>query len=211
MGDVSAHFERNREKWNRRSETFDDKSHDWFRWLAERLFRLMPLKSGMYFLDIGCGTGRAVVRVHDLLDGDGIFNGIDLAPKMIERAAANSLGRTSVHFQVASSDGLPFADNSIDVCMCSNSFHHYPRPILALQEMRRVLKPGGSVFILDVTADAFFVRWIDHRVKATEAEHVRFYSTKEFKRMFGEAGLGYEKGKWIAFPEKVHIGKKVKG
>ena len=130
---------------------------------------------------------------------------------MIERAVENSVGRRTVHFQEASSERLPFADESIDACMCSNSFHHYPDPVAALREMRRVLKPDGGLYILDVTADFFVLRLIDYRVKMTEAEHVRFYSTKEYKRMFSEAGLEYERGKWIAFPEKAHIGKKVNG
>ena len=199
------HLDINAEKWDRRSQDFDLKRFDYFRFLQERVIRLLPLERGASFLDVGCGTGWAVLRVHQLLSGDGVFRGIDVAPKMIERSQKNATGRGSTYFEVASADKLPLKDDSVDVCMCTNSFHHYPDPLAALKEIRRVLKVGGSLFILDVTSDAFFLRWIDKRVRSKEPEHVRFYSTEEFRSLIDRAGLLYARGKWIAFPEKVHI------
>lgn len=206
MNERANHLDINALKWSRRSQDFDRKRFDYFRVLQERVIRLLPLKQGLSFLDIGCGTGWAVLRVHHLLNGEGVFRGIDIAPKMIERANENAIGHASIHFEVASADDLPYADDSIDVCMCTNSFHHYPDPLAAVKEMRRVLKAGGSLFILDVTSDTFFLRWIDKRVASKEPEHVRFYSTHELANIFDRAGLQYARGKWIAFPEKVHVG-----
>lgn len=205
MNERANHLDINAEKWNRRSQDFDRKLFDYFRFLQERVIRLLPLQRGVSFLDVGCGTGWAVLRAHQLLNGEGVFRGIDIAPKMIERATENAAGKNAIQFVVGSADDLPFDDESVDVCMCTNSFHHYPDPGAALREIKRVLRVGGSLFVLDVTADAFFLRWIDTRVSAREPEHVRFYATSEFKSMFAGAGLLYDRGKWVAFPEKVHV------
>ena len=48
-----------------------------------------------------------------------------------------------------------------------------------------MLKAGGSLVILDVTTDAFFLRWIDALVASKEPEHVKFYATREFKEPDG--------------------------
>ena len=58
--------------------------------------------------------------------------------------------------------------------------------------------------ILDVTTDNFFMRWIDAIVRNREPEHVRFYSSAEFKRMFVGARLSYDGSKTLLLPEKVH-------
>lgn len=203
------HLDLNARKWSRRSQDFDRKRFDYFRFLQERVIRLLPLERGLSFLDVGCGTGWAVLRVHQLLDGDGVFKGIDIASGMIEAATEHARGRRSIDFEVASADDLPFDDNSVDVCMCTNSFHHYPDPIAALREVQRVLKVGGSFFILDVTADALLLKLIDGIVASKEPEHVKFYATREFRQMFDEVGLLHARSKWIAFPEKVHIAVKV--
>lgn len=205
MDDRPSHLEINAQKWDRRSQNFDRKLFDYFRFLQERVIRLLPIERGLSFLDVGCGTGWAVTRVNQLLGGDGVFRGVDIAPMMIDRAIDNATGKDSIRFAVASADDLPFEDDSIDVCMCTNSFHHYPDPVAALREIRRVLRRGGSLFILDVTSDAFFLRWVDKLVRSREPEHVKFYTTREFRSMMESAGLLYARGKWVAFPEKVHV------
>jgi SAM-dependent methyltransferase len=86
-----------------------------------------------------------------------------------------------------------------------NSFHHYLHPIEALTEIHRVLRPGGRLCILDVNADNHLVRWMDGRTRQKEAEHVRFYSSVEYAKMFEKAGLKAVVSRMILPPVKVHI------
>ena len=205
---MDEHLARNERMWDRRAEDFDARRFDYFRILQRRVLSLMPLRKGITFLDVGCGTGRAVLEAHRRLEGEGSFHGIDLSPGMIERASENAAGLTGVDFTVADAEHLPFDDASIDLIVCTNSFHHYPRPVSSLRQFSRVLTRGGAAYILDVTADLFLIRWIDARTRAKEPEHVRFYSTLEFKEMLGQAGLSYAGRKVVAFPEILHIGRK---
>jgi ubiquinone/menaquinone biosynthesis C-methylase UbiE len=210
---VNDSFDRdaaNEKKWTRRAAHFDDRSNDIFRFLQWTLISTLKITPPCAFLDLGCGTGWAVRYVARLLAGKGIFVGVDLSIGMIEKARANAAGMQHVTFHQANADDLPFEDNLFDTVICSNSFHHYSKPILALQEARRVLKPGGQIHILDITADDFFIRWIDRRARLSEKEHVKFYGSGEYAGMFSRAGLTYIRSSHfkILYPLKVHQGQK---
>jgi len=63
------------------------------------------------------------------------------------------------------------------------------------------------IYITDLTTDSLFARMIDRRQRRKEPEHVKFYSTKEYQRMFAQAGLEYIKAEAITLTTmKVHIG-----
>ena len=78
----------------------------------------------------------------------------------------------------------------------------------ALEEVRRALKAGGRLCILDVTADNRLVRWM-RRTRQKEPEHVKYYSSKEYTRMFGEAGMKTVMSKTVLPPViRVHVAEK---
>jgi ubiquinone/menaquinone biosynthesis C-methylase UbiE len=202
----SEYLELNKKKWDERSDTFD--RHGYFRFFQKRVVSLvMPAKGGR-FLDIGCGTGWAVRYAAGLVGESGEACGIDISPKMIERAKANSPGLTNVRFYQANAEALPFEDNYFDYIICTQSFHHYFNPLIALREIRRVLKPGSRVYILDPTADLFIVRMVDNRSMKKSSGHVKLYSSAEFRELFIKAGLKPLKGKTIIPIMKVHIAEK---
>ena len=200
----------NEQKWSRRAATYDDKRHDYFRFMQKELLSLAEIKPPVNFLDLGCGTGWAVCYVARMTNGEGNFVGIDISKGMIEKSKTNAQGLPNTRFHEACSDNLPLESNYFDTIICTNSFHHYSRPEVALSEARRVLKSNGKIFILDITADDFFIRWIDSKVRTNEKEHVKFYSSNEYSAMFKGAGLIHEASRRIKvfYPLKVHIGRK---
>ncbi len=204
------HFNNNKKKWDSRSETYDNNKYDYFRFFQKRALSLMKLKENHSFLDIGCGTGWAVIYAASIIKETGKCFGIDLSPGMIKKAFANSSrnGIQNAQFYVANAETLPFENNLFDYVLCSNSFHHYPHPIKALKEIKRVLKINGRLYLMDLTRDGFIVALIDQKNRQKEKEHVKFYSTKEFKELFNNANLIYLGKKGILGPEKVHIGQK---
>jgi len=199
------HIERNARKWDARAQTFDQKRFDYFRWMQRKALSFLDLRAGMHFLDLGCGTGYAVRHAAAAAMHDGVFCGIDVSPRMIEIAREKSGGFRCVRFEVASAEALPLGAAFFDAILCTNSFHHYAHPLAALAEVRRVLRPSGRLCIMDVTADNRLVRWVDSRVRLKEPEHVRFYSTAEYTKMFGEAGLTPVASRTILLPMRVHI------
>jgi len=189
MSHLAEHEKANEQKWNKRSESFDNKRFDYFRWMQKRVLSLISFRPGTSFLDLGCGTGWAVCYVAGLLKGQGQFTGIDISKGMIERARENASSLENVHFHIASAEQLPIEDETIDNIICTNSFHHYLHPEKALAEIKRVLKDKGRVYILDFTFDNFLSNWYDGRHSRKEKEHVRFHSTHEMTELFSMARL----------------------
>ncbi len=204
----SEHKLINEKKWNKRSETFDKKRFIYFRIFQKHIISLLNLKGNDYLLDVGCGTGWAVRYAANILKEGGEAYGIDLSPKMIERAKINSEAYTNAFFQVGNSEELRFGDNFFNYIICTNSFHHYYDPVKVLNEMRRVLKPQGRIYILDPTGDGFLMKWINQLTLKKEPEHIGFYTNKKFRNFMTQANLKHISSKIYLYPLKIHVAEK---
>jgi ubiquinone/menaquinone biosynthesis C-methylase UbiE len=209
MPNINEHAELNERKWDMWAKTFDSKWNAPFRYLQKKTILLAGLQSNSNFLDIGCGTGWAVRYTASLSKEQGNFVGIDMSEGMIAKAKENATGIKNISFYKASSEELPLESNYFDVVICTMSFHHYLNPEKALSEAYRVLKQKGRIYVLDVTTDDFLTRWIDNLGRKIEKEHVKHYSTAEYKQMFFQAGLKYIQSKILMlYPLKIHIAEK---
>ncbi len=205
----SKHIELNEAKWNRRSLTYDSKRFDYMRYMQKKAIAQLDIKKGMNFLDLGCGTGWAVCYIANQLDYKGHFVGIDISGGMIDKANENVKGHSNISFIKGSTENLPFDNDYFDDIICTNSFHHYLNPDQVIGEVQRVLKVSGRICILDITADDFFIRWINQKVREKEETHVSFYSTIFYKDLFQKHGLKHIRSKRISYPIKVHIAEKI--
>src|SRR5829696_6805262 len=108
------------------------------------------LRPGMRVLDCGCGPGSVTVGLAEVV-APGEVVGIDSSQIQIERASAlaHERGLHNVRFEVGDVYQLGFADASFDVVFTQALLIHLEDRLAALQEIRRVLKPGGIVGISD--------------------------------------------------------------
>lgn len=210
MDNETRHTELNEAKWDKWAPTLDDNSwrNRYLRRAQSAVISLLDLEENDYFLDVGCGTGWALGRISTLLNGRGQFYGIDLSSKMIDRATENFKEWDNFHFVKANAEAIPIENDFFDIIICTNSFHHYFDPLKALSEMRRLLKPGGKVYILDPTADSWFSKLIGKISKSVDPAHVKTYSSKEFQDLFAKSGLEYINSSKCLIREKVHIARK---
>jgi len=100
-------------------------------------------------LEIGFGNGRAVPDVLALAK-DGHYAGIDISPTMVDEAkrfnaSFVTLGRAEFH--CAEAERIPFPDATFDRAFSIGVIHFWPDPIIALRELRRVLRPGGFAIL----------------------------------------------------------------
>jgi ubiquinone/menaquinone biosynthesis C-methylase UbiE len=102
-------------------------------------------------LDVGSGSGLVTIRLANLLPG-AQFTGLELSPPVLERArqnAASSSLADRVAFETGSAEDMPFADASFDLVVCLSTLHLLDNPVRMLDEVQRVLKPGGRSYIRD--------------------------------------------------------------
>lgn len=206
----AKHIAINEAKWDKWASTLDEKGkrNDYLRKAQSDLIALLDMNENTRLLDIGCGTGRALVFAAERNKDYGEFYGVDISEKMIEKGKENFQGKENFHFIHANAESIPLGDNFFDYIITTNSFHHYLHPDKALKEMYRLLRPGGKLYLLDPTTDGIMMKIIDKILKATDKAHVKMYSTKEFKKMYSEAGFNYLRNNSILGPVKVHVGEK---
>jgi ubiquinone/menaquinone biosynthesis C-methylase UbiE len=118
--------------------------------LRDAAFFLPYLKPGMRILDCGCGPGGISLGLAAYVP-DGQVVGIDVEGGQLEmgREQARVRGIDNVRFERASVYKLPFADASFDAVLAHAVLYHLGEPAQALQELLRVLKPGGWIGVRD--------------------------------------------------------------
>jgi ArsR family transcriptional regulator len=119
--------------------------------LQERITRLLPWHDEMTVLDAGTGTGYLAGMLAPLA---GKVVGIDSSPAMLAQARRKLDRRDPEHvlFREGMVEQLPLADDSVDVAVCHMLLHHVISPRTALAELKRVVRPGGYLLIVDACA-----------------------------------------------------------
>jgi len=126
-----------------------------------RALRALPvdyaaLRRGERVLDVGCGTGETALAAARRVGVAGKVYGIDASPEMIAAAKRKLTGKSAlgrvVQFRVEPVEALGFRDATFDVVLSSLMMHHLPGDLKqrGLAEIRRVLKPGGRLVIVDL-------------------------------------------------------------
>lgn len=155
-----------------------------------RLGDLLAAFPRAHLLDLGCGAGHAsFVAAQHVAQ----VTAWDLSSQMLEvvSRAANEKGLHNITTRQGYAEALTLEDSSFDVVISRYSAHHWHDVGQALREMKRVLKPGGMVIIMDIMSPGHPVR--DILLQTVEAlrdtSHVRNYSSGEWLSMLTEAGL----------------------
>jgi SAM-dependent methyltransferase len=110
---------------------------------AAQLVKHAKVRAGDRVLDVACGTGVVAITAARL---GARVTGLDLTPALLERARENSrIAGVEVDWREGDVEKLPFEDKSFDVVTSQFGHIFAPRPELAIAEMLRVLKPGGTI------------------------------------------------------------------
>jgi 2-polyprenyl-3-methyl-5-hydroxy-6-metoxy-1,4-benzoquinol methylase len=110
---------------------------------AARLVRHARVRSGQRVLDVACGTGVVAVTAARL---GARVTGLDLTPELLEVARENSgLAGVEIEWRQGDVEELPFESGTYDAVLSQFGHMFAPRPAVAVSEMLRVLKPGGTL------------------------------------------------------------------
>jgi ubiquinone/menaquinone biosynthesis C-methylase UbiE len=135
---------------------------------AERALDALVVVRGARVLDVACGTGVFARLSAHVVGAGGRVVGID--PSAIAVGTARRIDPTSiVDWQQWDDGGLPFDEGTFDVVACQHALHRFPDPDLILEEMRRVMAPGGRLGITTwgpIEENPAFAAQLDATVKA---------------------------------------------
>jgi arsenite methyltransferase len=153
---------------------------------------LMELEPTDRVLDVGCGTGWLPRLVADrVLRGSVV--GIDLSDEMIARAQQAFAGVPNLSFQLGGADHIPSPDAAFTKVISVESAYYWPDPAHGLQEINRVLRPGGSAWVLiNYYGDNLYC----HQWGAVFAIPAQLLAADEWAELFrgaGFAGVGHRR------------------
>ncbi|MDG2461386.1 MAG: class I SAM-dependent methyltransferase [Luminiphilus sp.] len=156
----------------------------------------LSLRPGQLFLDIGCGEGRHTLAAHRV---PGVYAlGLDLSVKDLSTAISR-IGDMAPHspqgevaFGVGDATTLPIADETVDAVVASEILEHIPNYLVVLEEVWRVLKPGGH-FCLSVPRQwPEWVCWkLSEGYRNTPGGHIRIFDAMHLRREVERNGFSF--------------------
>jgi len=197
------------------------------RWYSRTTAKSMPdfvsdarrvaalLQTGARVLEVAPGPGYFAIELAKL--GDYRVTGLDISKTLVDIASCNARNaRVDVDFQLGNASAMPFEASQFDFLFCRAAFKNFSEPVRALQEMQRVLKPGGRGLIIDLRGDApldaindavgrmdlgAFNAWLTRMAfrfmlikrAYTKAQFEKFFAETQFRAVrIDESPLGFE-------------------
>ncbi|WP_413467369.1 class I SAM-dependent methyltransferase [Pleurocapsa sp. FMAR1] len=177
-----------RQQYNQKADIYDRRWNGYLNKTLSFLQSWAQISPAENVLDVACGTGE----LERLLLQDNPqqrITGIDISEQMLKIAKQKLLAYPQVFWKKASASELPFGDRSYDVVVCASSFHYFDDPIASLKEIKRVLKPGGRVIILDWCKDYWGTQILDLGLKVFDSAYQQCYTQKEFHDLLTTSGF----------------------
>lgn len=146
--------------------------------ITAAVLELMPLSDTA--VDLGCGTGSVLAGLRNKARQ---LIGVDGSPRMLEMARRRFNNDDSVSLRIGELDHLPLADGEAQFACLNMVLHHLSQPDAALQEIRRILAPGGTLVVTDFDK---------HDLEAMRSEYGdRWlgFSPEELKNILEQAGF----------------------
>lgn len=133
--------------WDAAAALYDDAWQQRLAPMQQALIDACDFASGHSVIELAAGSGLVTLPVAETVGPDGRVLATDLSGEMIAMGAANAarLGIENVTFERMNSESLDCDDASFDRAICSLGLMYMPNPSAALQEMKRVVRPGGRV------------------------------------------------------------------
>lgn len=167
-------------------------------WHERRLMVLKELldKDARLVLDLGCATGHFTSRIDDYLKKAKVI-GVDVYKPFVDLFRKK---HSKLECVWADAHDLPFADETFDTVIVSEVIDHVFDPKKVLSEVRRVLRPGGSLVIsLDETSLIFRIVWFFWtRVnpgKVWRGAHLHHFNDESFRSLLRSSGFTIDKRK----------------
>ncbi len=138
--------------------------------ITDQTLALMDLQPADRILDLGCGTGWASRRMARVAT-KGEIVGLDVADEMLRRAEQASPAFKNIRYVWGSAEKIPAADNAFTKVLSVESFYYHADQGKALDELHRVIAPGGKIFILiNLYKDNHYsLRWVAELKVAVQA------------------------------------------
>jgi SAM-dependent methyltransferase len=157
----------------------------------EALVELADPRPGERWLEAACGPG---VVTRALAPRAGAVHGVDLTPAMVELARREAAALGNATFSVGDATALDDPDGSYDGALARFTLHHVPVPARLVEEMARVVRPGGAVVLADhlLDEDPAAAAWSQELERLRDPSHWVSLPLERLRALGADAGLRLE-------------------
>jgi SAM-dependent methyltransferase len=155
--------------------------------ILSRLNQIKPrlgLSGGMDVMEVGCGTGQITGWLIDIVKPGKVVS-VDIAPEMIRVAKGKKI--TGANFKVMDICGTIRSRTKYDAVFCFNSFPHFRDKNAALQNIKKLLKPGGFLLVLHFSGSKELNEF--HKSVGGAVAEDRLPDENEWKQLLADVGL----------------------
>ncbi len=146
----------------------------------------IDLKPGQTILDVGTGTGILIPFLLEAIGPTGSITAIDYAEKMVQRSRSKYGNIRNVTIELQDVEELTLPSESFDIIICFGLFPHLENRVQALNQMNRVLKPGGRLLIAHALNSAEIKA---HHTLSTAVTHDALPKKDEMKQLLKHTGF----------------------
>lgn len=150
------------------------------------------VKPGMHVADVGAGTGLFTLMFSPVVGREGRVYAVDISKTFVENILrrAREAGFENVTGIVNSQDEAGLAPGSVDLAFVCDTYHHFERPRTMLRSMRRALRPGGTLVVIDFERiEGVSTAWVLGHVRAGRAQVIREIEREGFRLVESPAVL----------------------
>ncbi len=150
----------------------------------------LPIGTGDYVLDVACGDGTYAEWLAERVGTQGVVIGLDRSPAYLNCAAGKKSGQDDRICYVAGElSQAPLEEQSFDLIWCAQSLISLPQPVEALRQMAKLLRPGGTVAILENDSlHQLMLPWparLELEIRKAELDAYEIRGVKAEKRYLG--------------------------
>jgi SAM-dependent methyltransferase len=174
-----------------------DETGEWpaIRQLRQQASEWLGARTDQRLLDVGCGPGDAAIALAEAMAGRGQVVGVDASQVMVDEANHRAeMAGVAAAFRVGDAQSLEFDDDSFDGCRSERTLQWLTEPQLALAELRRVTRPGGTIVVIDTDWGTFAPYHPDQAMtervlSIVFGQRPGFLIGRRLRSMFIDAGL----------------------
>lgn len=173
--------------FNIQAKTYDtDKNGKHARTLYQHIIDTLSILQFSNVLDVGCGTGEILSAIRKLYPTVSL-QGIDISQEMLKQAESKEIDNVKLY--LGDAEYLPFENASFNVLICTDSFHHYPKPQRVIYEFYRVLQNNGYLLLADFWKPFPIRQLMNIFIPFSNKGDVKIYSQSEILRFLKHSGF----------------------
>lgn len=173
--------------FNIQAKTYDtDKNGKHARNLYQYIIDTLSTLQFFNVLDVGCGTGEILSAIRKLYPNVSL-QGIDISQEMLKQAENKKIDNVKLY--LGDAEHLSFENDKFDILICTDSFHHYPKPQRTIDEFYRVLQNNGYLLLADFWKPFPIRQLMNIFIPFSNEGDVKIYSQSEILNFLKHSGF----------------------